>query len=39
MRTTREMFRASQPDKQNGTLSVHTIKASGHVHRSNRSYD
>jgi hypothetical protein len=30
------MLRASQPDKQNGTLSVHTIKASGHVHRSNR---
>ena len=30
------MSRASQPDKQNGTLSVHTIKASGHVHRSNR---
>jgi hypothetical protein len=36
MRTTRRMLRASQPDKQNGTLSVHTIKASGHVHRSNR---
>ena len=36
MRTTRRMSRASQPDKQNGTLSVHTIKASGHVHRSNR---
>jgi hypothetical protein len=36
MRTTRQMSRASQPDKQNGTLSVHTIKASGHVHRSNR---
>src|ERR1700677_2916318 len=36
MRTTRPMLRASQPDKQNGTLSVHTIKASGHVHRSNR---
>jgi hypothetical protein len=30
------MSRASQPDKQNGTLSVHTIKASGHVHRTNR---
>jgi hypothetical protein len=30
------MSRASQPDKQNGTLSVHTIKASGHVRRSNR---
>jgi hypothetical protein len=30
------MSRASKPDKQNGTLSVHTIKASGHVHRSNR---
>ena len=29
MRTTRRMSRASQPDKQNGTLSVHTIKASG----------
>src|ERR1022692_4721844 len=27
---------ASQPDKQNGTLSVHTIRASGHVHRTNR---
>jgi hypothetical protein len=36
MRTTRRMLRASQPDKQNGTLSVHTIKASGHMHRSNR---
>src|SRR5476649_1492597 len=36
MRTTRKMSRASQPDKQNGTLSVHTIKASGHVHRTNR---
>lgn len=36
MRTTRQMSRASQPDKQNGTLSVHTIKASGHVRRSNR---
>ena len=36
MRTTRRMSRPSQPDKQNGTLSVHTIKASGHVHRSNR---
>jgi hypothetical protein len=36
MRTTRQMSRASQPDKQNGTLSVHTIRASGHVHRSNR---
>src|SRR5665213_3250372 len=36
MRTTRRMLRASQPDKQNGTLSVHTIRASGHVHRSNR---
>src|SRR5580704_8073557 len=36
MRTTRRMLRASQPDKQNGTLSVHTIKASGHVHRTNR---
>ena len=36
MRTTRPMLRASQPDKQNGTLSVHTIKASGHMHRSNR---
>src|SRR3984885_15422602 len=36
MRTTRPMLRASQPDKQNGTLSVHTIKASGHVHRTNR---
>ena len=30
------MLRASQPDKQNGTLSVQTIKASGHMHRSNR---
>jgi hypothetical protein len=30
------MSRASQPDKQNGTLSVHTIKASGRKHRSNR---
>lgn len=30
------MSRASQPDKQNGTLSVHTIKASGHIHRTNR---
>jgi hypothetical protein len=36
MRTTRPMSRASQPDKQNGTLSVHTIKASGHAHPSNR---
>ena len=36
MRTTRRMSRASKPGKQNGTLSVHTIKASGHVHRSNR---
>src|SRR5471032_144091 len=36
MRTTRRMSRASQPDKQNGTLSAHTIKASGHVHRTNR---
>src|SRR5205809_2673421 len=36
MGTTRRMLRASQPDKQNETLSVHTIKASGHVHRSNR---
>src|SRR5437868_14185105 len=36
MRTTRRMSRASQPDKQNGTLSVHTIKASGQMHRSNR---
>ena len=36
MRTTRQMSRASKPDKQNGTSSVHTIKASGHVHRSNR---
>ena len=36
MRTTRRMSRASQPDKQNGTLSVHTIKASGYVHRTNR---
>ena len=35
-RTTRRMSRASQPDKQNGTLSVHTIRASGHVHRTNR---
>jgi hypothetical protein len=30
------MSRASQPDKQNGALSVHTIRASGHVHRNNR---
>jgi hypothetical protein len=36
MRTTRRMSRPSQPEKQNGTLSVHTIRASGHVHRSNR---
>ncbi len=31
MRTTRPMSRASQPDKQNGTLSADTIRASGHV--------
>ena len=36
MRTTRRMSRASQPDKQNGTLSVHTIRASGHGNRTNR---
>lgn len=36
MRTTRRMSRALQPDKQIGTLSVHTIRASGHVHRTNR---
>src|SRR5471030_405936 len=36
IRTTRAMSRASQPDKQKGTLSVHTIKASGHVHRTYR---
>jgi hypothetical protein len=36
VRTTRRMSRASQPDKQNGALSVHTIRASGHVHRNNR---
>ncbi len=36
MRITRRMSRASQPDKQNGTLSVHTIRASGHAHRTNR---
>ena len=35
-RTTRRMSRASQPDKQNGTLSVHTIRASGQRHRNNR---
>ena len=29
-RTTRRMSRASQPDKQNGTLSADTIRASGH---------
>jgi hypothetical protein len=37
MRTARRMSRASKPDKQNGTLSVHTIRASGHVHRTNRA--
>jgi hypothetical protein len=31
MRTTRRMSRASQPDKQNGTLSADTIRASGLV--------
>ena len=31
MRTTRRMSRASQPAKQNGTLSADTIRASGHV--------
>src|SRR5438874_13741000 len=36
MKTTRRMSKASQPDKQNGTSSVHTIRASGHVHRTNR---
>src|SRR5580700_2883653 len=31
MTTTRRMFRVSQPDKQNGTLSADTIRASGLV--------
>ena len=31
MRTTRRMSRASQPEKQNGTLSADTIRASGLV--------
>src|SRR5882762_3955307 len=31
MRTTRRMSRASQPDKQNGTSSADTIRASGLV--------